>query len=413
MSTWVSGGETELAVYEYEVINKSGEIVTGSVEAEQQTQAVDKLKGMGFRIIDLKEERKSAFATLFQFRQGVGIAELALFSRQLAAMLDAGVPLTRALYTLSEQSENQTMSKAVAQIASSVEGGMSLTESMRAHPKIFGDLYIGMIRAGEVGGTLEATLERLSDQLQKDKTLRDNIKSATFYPGVVAGFAVVLLITMLVFLVPVFMGFFPEGLELPFLTRMIIGLSESIRFFWYLYLMVIALLIMGVRYFFRSPTGKRQWDKVKFKLPVFGSLIHKATIARFSRTFATLVNGGIPVMQALETSGATSGSMIVTEEVKGVAEKIQDGKNIAEPLKETGLFPPMVVQMVAIGEETGALPDLLNKIAEFYEEEVATITKGLSSLLEPILLVIVGVVVGIMLVSLYLPIFTAVTQVGM
>ena len=402
-----------MGLFAYEVINKNGEVLTGNVEAAIESEAAEKLRGMGFRVIEIKEARSSSFSTLFQLRKGVSIGDMALFSRQLASMIDAGVPLTRALHTLSEQSENKMLSSAVSQIAGSVEGGMSLTESMRAHPKIFNDLYVGMIQAGEVGGTLGETLNRLSEQLQKDKQLRDNIKSVTMYPSVVASFAVILLIAMLLFLIPVFQGFFPEGVQLPFLTRVIIAMFEALRGYWYIFLAGLIAFILGVRYYLRSPTGRRQWDSVKFDIPVFGPIIHKATIARFARTFSTLISGGIPVMQALDASGATSGSMIVMETVEEVAEKIQDGKNIAIPLKESGIFPPMVVQMVAIGEETGALPTLLTKVAEFYEDEVATITKGLSSLLEPILLVVVGVVVGIMLVSMYLPIFTAVTQVGM
>jgi len=401
-----------LALFAYEVMNRAGEIVTGNVEANMEAEAVDKLRGMGFRVVQLREVRGSTFSTLFQMRQGVGIGELSLFSRQLAAMLDAGVPLTRALNTLSEQITNKMMSKAVSQIANSVEGGMSLTESIRAHPKIFNDLYVGMIKAGEVGGTLGSTLNRLSDQLQKDKALRDNIKAATFYPSVVMGFAVILLTAMLFFMVPVFMGFFPEGAKLPFLTQVIVNWSNSLRNYWYIHLSIIVVVVIGIRAFLRSPTGKRRWDMIKFDIPVFGPLIHKATIARFSRTFATLISGGIPVMQALDASGSTSGSIKVQDAIKVVSEKIHDGKNISIPLRESEIFPPMVVQMVAIGEETGALPSLLNKIAEFYEDEVATITKGLSALLEPILLVVVGVVVGIMLVSLYLPIFSAVTQIG-
>ncbi len=401
-----------MSVFAYEVINKDGEVLAGTLEARIENEAIEKLRGMGFRVLDVQEKRNSVLSSLFQFRNKVRIGDLALFSRQLASMLDAGVPLTRALYTLSEQIENKFFSTAIGQIANSVEGGMSLTESMRAHSSIFNDLYIGMINAGETGGTLGNTLERLSDQLQKDKTLRDNIKAATFYPMTVASLAVLLLIGMLVFLVPVFQGFFPEGIELPFLTRVIIAMSEFLRGYWYLLIPIVFAAILAIRTYLRSATGKRQFDSIKFRIPVFGPIIHKATIARYARTFSTLISGGIPVMQALDASGKTSGSMLFEKAMEDVAEKIQEGKNIAGPLKETELFPPMVVQMVAIGEETGALPSLLNKVAEFYEDEVAIITKGLSALLEPILLVIVGIVVGIMLISMYLPIFTAVTQIG-
>ena len=269
-----------------------------------------------------------------------------------------------------------------------------------------------MIQAGEVGGTLEESLLRLSDQLQKDKTLKDNIRSASFYPIMVLCFAAIILTIMMVFIVPIFINMFPAGTELPFLTKIIVVLSELIRSYWYLWIIGIVAIILGIRYYLKSPSGSYQWDKTKLKLPIFGSLIQKAVLARFSRTLSTLLSGGIPVLQALEVSGPASGNLLVAEAVNNAREKIQEGRSIAEPLDESGMFPPMVIHMIAVGEETGSLSTLLTKIAEFFEDEVTTMTKGLTSLLEPILLIVIGILVGGMVVALYLPIFTAITSVG-
>ncbi|KUO50596.1 MAG: secretion system protein [Desulfitibacter sp. BRH_c19] len=401
-----------MGVYSYEVIDKLGNSSTGDIEADDTSNATRKLREKGYMVIEIKEIKGLTQVSFFQRPRKVKLGELSLFSRQLAAMLDAGIPLTRALFTLSRQINNPTFKKTVAQIASSVEGGMSFTEALELYPKIFSSLYIGMIQAGEIGGTLEESLQRISEQLQKDKTLRDNIRSASVYPLAVLGFAAVVLTVMMVFIVPIFVNMFPAGTELPLLTRIIVTLSDLIRGYWYFCIIGILAVVFGVRYYLKSPTGSYQWDKVKLKLPVFGSLIHKAVLARFSRTLATLLSGGIPVMQALEVSGPASGNQIIAEAVNNAREKIQEGRSIAEPLEESGQFPPMVIHMIAVGEETGSLSTLLNRIAEFFEDEVTTMTKGLTSLLEPILLVTIGILVGGMVIALYLPIFTAITKVG-
>jgi len=398
--------------FTYEAINKSGQIVTGKMEAEQETVVSERLRGMGFTVLEINQVRTSPILEMLRSRgKKVSIGDLSLFSRQLAAMLDAGIPVTRALYTLSKQVTNPTLGKALNEIAGNVEGGMNLTEALEAHPHIFSRLYIGMVESGETGGTLQEALQAVSEQLQKDKTLRDNMRSATFYPIVVSVFAVILLLGMMFFLVPIFMGFFPPDAELPVLTQFIINISESLRNFWYLWLLAVVALVAGLRFYVRSDSGRRNWDRLKFRIPAFGSLFEKAVLARFARTLSTMMAGGIPIMQALESAGRASGNTMVEDAVDVASEQIQEGKSIAEPLEESGVFPPMMTHMIAVGEETGALPDLLNRIAEFFEEEVAVMTKGLTSMIEPILLIVVGVVVGIMLISLYLPIFTVITQI--
>lgn len=399
-----------MALYEYECLNKNGDIVTGRVEAEQEAAAVVRLRKMGLNVINVKEINTSSIWSMNLTQKKVSVSELALFSRQLSSMLAAGIPVTRALFTLSKQASNPTLKDALGSIARNVEGGMNLTEAMGAYPKVFSPLYISMIHAGELGGTMEETLGRLSQQLQKDKMLRDNVKSATMYPRAVGIFAIVLLLMMLLFLVPVFKTFIPEGTQLPLPTKLIFSLSASLRSYWYLWFLFIGFVITGLVLILQSAVGKKAWDRVKFRIPAFGSLIHKSVIARFTRTLATLLEGGIPVVQALESSGPTAGSSIVAEAVMNAGQKIQEGKNIAGPLEESGVFPPMVIQMISVGEETGMLPSLLDRIADFYEDEVAIMTKGLTAMIEPLMLIIVGVVIGGMLISLYLPIFTAITS---
>ncbi len=399
-----------MPLFAYEVFTKSGELLTGRLEAADEFAAADDLRRVGHTVIDIDEVKLSFFQGSFKARVKASTGDLSLFSRQLAAMLDAGVPLTRSLFTLSSQTTNKGLGRILEQIARNVEGGMNFTDAISAYPNIFPSIFTGMVKAGEVGGTLQESLVRLADQLQKDKFLRDSIRSATFYPMAIGIFSILILLAMLFFLVPVFMGFFPPGMELPLPTKIVVAMSNSLRSIWYLWFLAVFLLVMLARSYLHSAAGKRRWDQVKFRIPLFGPLLHRAVIARFSRTLSTLFGGGIPVVQALEAAGAATGNSLVEEAVREAAEKVQEGKSIAGPLGESPVFPPMVTQMVAIGEETGSLPDLLNRIAEFFEDEVAVMTKGLTGMIEPLMLIMVGLSVGTMLLSLYMPIFTVVTQ---
>ncbi len=402
-----------MALYAYEAIDGRGQLLTGKVEAENETAAVSRLRRMGYTTVDLDEVRESRLKGVLQVRRrSVSMGDLTLFTRQLAAMLNAGIPLIRTLNALTEQTTNPRLGEITKDVARNVEGGMSFSEALRVYSEVFSDMYVDMVRAGEVGGNLVEVLERLADQIDRDKTLRDNIRSATFYPLAVMIFAVVVLLGMLFFIVPVFTAMFPPGVALPLPTRVVIGVSNSLRGYWYLYLVGAVGLGLGLRTFAASEHGERTVDQVKFRLPIFGDLFLKTTVARFCRTLSTLLAGGIPVLQALETAGPTAGSVQVATAVRDAGRSIQEGQSIAEPLRRSELFPPMVTIMIAIGEETGELASLLNRVADFYEEEVAIITKGLTSLIEPLLLILVGGLVGAMVVSLYLPMFTVITQIG-
>ncbi|MEG1965692.1 MAG: type II secretion system F family protein, partial [Oscillospiraceae bacterium] len=289
-----------------------------------------------------------------------------------------------------------------------ITGGANLSDAFDKHSDVFPALYRAMIGAGELGGILDISLSRLSVQLQKEKQLNDNINAATSYPKMIGGFAVLMFFGMLIVLVPIFEGFIPANATIPAITALTFSLSHSLRTYWYIWISALGGITFMIIRFVKSKAGRTLWENNKMKIPLFGNIIQKSVIARFSRTLATLLQGGIPVVQALESAGPTSGSDLIADAVEKSVEKIKSGKNISEPLSECGLFPPMVINMIAIGEEAGTLTDLLDKIAEFYEDDVATATKTLGAVIEPIMLIVIGVVVGAMLISLYMPIFTAV-----
>lgn len=396
-----------MALFNYECLNRQGEIVKGQLNADDISASVNRLKSMDLTVLDVKQVSKGGTSFLTSEKK-VTLGELSLFSKQFSSMISAGIPVTKALFTLSKQIANPTLKNVLAKTAQNVEDGMSLTDAFSAYPEVFPDIYVSMLLSGELGGTLELSLIRLSDQLLKEKQLQDNIKSATFYPRILLGFAAVIFIVMLVFLVPVFQTFIPEGTPTPAITRLIFSMSEFVRSYWYICLLGISVIVLAFIVFIKSTAGQMAWDRIKFKLPVFGELIKKSIIARFSRTLSTLMANGIPVVQAMLSAGPTSGSHLLANAVNEASKMIEEGKNISSPLEESGIFPPMVIQMIAVGEETGQLPELLDKIASFYEEEVSIMTKGLSSMIEPLMLILVGIIIGGMLISLYLPIFSSI-----
>ncbi|HHW06218.1 MAG TPA: type II secretion system F family protein [Clostridia bacterium] len=403
-----------MPVFSYEVVDAQGRSTTGKLEGETEAAVVARLRGMGYMVTRVQQVRGPVVSLgAWRAERKVSLGDLSLFSRQLASMLNAGIPLTRCLFALSEQSSVPALKRALSEIAANVEAGMSFTEALEGYPKIFSKLFVGMVRAGEVGGTLEESLSHLSEQLQKDKILRDSIRSATFYPAMVGIFSVLVMLVMMIFIVPIFVKMFPEGVALPAPTLVVLAVSDSLRNKWYLWIIMAALSVLLFRLAVTHPRGELFWAKLRFRIPVFGPLIHKATIARFARTLSTLLNGGIPVLQALDAAGEATGNILITNAVSDAKEKIEEGRSLAQPLEESGLFPPMVIQMVAVGEESGSLVMLLRRIADFFEEEVSIMTKGLTAMIEPLLLVFVGLTVGGMVIALYLPIFTAVTQTGM
>ena len=399
-----------MASFTYDGMNRQGQNVHGEVVADNSSAAMDKLREAGIIVTDIKEkvisEKKKSGG------KKVSIQDVAVFARQMAAMISAGVPVTRALATLAKQTTNPTLAAAIVDISENVESGMPLSDAFAMYPKIFDDLFVAMIATGEVGGILEQSLISLANQLQKNKALKDNIKSAVSYPKNIGIFAIILLIMMLAFMVPIFQKMIPAKTELNGLTQFIFNASTSLRKQWYLWILVAAILIVALRFIIKSKFAHTFWEKNKLHMPLIGDFITKMVVARFCRTLATLLAGGVTAVEALQSAGPTSGSDLIKDAVDNAISDIEEGKSISDSLDKSGLFPPMVTGMIAIGEEAGTLPELLDKVAEFYEEDVETTSRNLGSIIEPIALIGIGGLVGAMLISLYLPIFTASTSIG-
>lgn len=398
-----------MASFVYGGMNRQGQNVHGEVVAENSSEAMDKLREAGIVVTEIKEktvnERKKVRG------KKVGIEDVAIFARQMAAMMSAGVPVTRALSTLSKQTSNATLSAAISEICENVESGMPLSDAFAQYPKIFNDLFVAMIATGEVGGILEQSLSSLANQLQKQKALNDNIKSAVSYPKNIGMFAIVLLIAMLVFMVPTFQGMIPDGTELNAITQFIFNVSTSLRTEWYFWILAIAAIGTVLFFILKSKPVHIFWENHKLSAPIVGELNTKQVIARFCRTLATLLAGGVTAVEALQSAGPTSGSDLIAKAVENAIEDIEEGKAVSDSLDKSGLFPPMVIGMIAIGEEAGSLPEMLDKVAEFYEEDVETLSRNLKAMIEPIALIGIGGIVGAMIIALYLPIFQASTSV--
>lgn len=393
--------------FTYEALNRQGQSITGKVVAENTSEAYEKLREAGVVVTKLSELKTKAKK---KGGKKVTLSDMSMFSRQLAAMIGAGIPVTQAMSTLVAQTTNPTLSNSIKEIAQDVEGGVALSEAFLAQRPVFSDLYCSMVAAGEMGGMLDKTLLAMSNQLHKDKQLKDSIKSATSYPKMVGMLAIVIVIFMLIFMVPTFQGMTQGATDLNPITLLIYKMSETLRGYWYIVFPVIGVIIFLVIQIIKSPPIQHFWENHKMKAPIVGELISKTIYARFCRIFATLVAGGVTAVKALETAGPTSGSKLVENAVIKAIEDVENGRTIHEALDEPKIFPPMVISMIAIGEEAGSLPTMLDKVAEFYEEDVAAIAKNLGSVLEPIMLVGLGSIVGFLIIALYLPVFQATTS---
>jgi type IV pilus assembly protein PilC len=403
--------------YAYTSRNNSGKVVKGKVEAPSEAAALTKIRGLGLQPVSVEE---SAAGTGLQreitipgFEKGVDLKALAIMSRQMSTMISAGLSLLKALSILSTQTENKKLAKILSQVTLDVEQGGSLSDAFAKHPVDFPPLMINMIRAGETGGFLEGALDSLAINYEKESKLRSAIKSAMAYPVMVLLMSFVAVILMLLFIVPVFKEMF-EGLgsELPAPTQLLVTLSENMVWIGPL----LAVLVIGGSIWWRLNRNKESVRKVldplKLRVPVFGQLVRKIAITRFTRNFANMISGGVPILTALSVVGETSGNYVITQATQRIAESVRTGQSITKPLASEPVFPPMVVQMMAVGEDSGSLDVMLTKIADFYDAEVEAMTEALTSLIEPFLLAFLGVVVGGMVIALYLPIFNIATAVN-
>jgi len=355
---------------------------------------------------------KSGGIVLFQ-KKTVKPRILMIFTRQLATLIDAGLPLLRGLNVLAKQERDPVLNKTINSLADAVQGGNTFSEGLAQHPLIFNKLYINMVKAGEVGGVLEVVLTRLAEFQEKAQKIKNKVVSAMFYPIIVLVIAIAIMAFLLVFIVPKFQQIFNDmlgGKRLPWLTEMVIAVSSAVQHNFLVILGVVVLLIVAYNFFVRTPGGRKFMDKVQLNSPIFGDLVRKSAISRFSRTLGTLVTSGVPILQALNITKETAGNAIVADAINKVHDSVKEGESIVAPLEASGVFPPMVISMIDVGEETGQLPEMLLKIAEVYDDEVDNAVAGLTSLLEPVMIVFLALIVGTIVVALFLPLISVISN---
>ena len=396
-----------MATYAFKAVDVSGIPQTGQIDGADKKTVTSELVAKGLKVMALDEQKSGLKMELRLGPKRVKPAELTVMSRQLATMISSGMTLLRAFYVLEEQVENQLLRETVGAVREDIEAGLSFSDALEQHPKVFNPLYVAMVRAGESGGVLEESLERTANQLEKDDSLRRQVKSAMAYPIVVFTFAMLVLIGMIAFIVPVFVGVFEDfGGELPLITRFTVGLSDAVTGQWYILIALAVGGAVGFRKWKASSWGRPQWDAFRLRIPFsVGKTVQKIALARWSRTFSALYGAGVPIMHAIEVTGQTAGNAVVDRAMAAVIESVKSGGSIAAPLKDAPIFPAMVTQMIAIGEETGNLDTMLSKVADFYEDEVSAAIKALTSILEPIMIVLVGGIVGFIVIAMYMPMF--------
>jgi type IV pilus assembly protein PilC len=397
-----------VSTYTYTARPERGAPVKGEIAGDSKAAVAAELRRKGMTVLAVDEKRTiPSLASFTQGRARIKSRDKVVFSRQFATMINAGLALLRALYILEEQTSSPRFRSIISQVRQDVEAGSPLSDSLEKHPAAFDRLYVSMVRAGEIGGVLDVTLERLATQIEKDDSLRRSVKSAMTYPILIASFALLVMTGMILFIIPMFAKMYADlGGTLPLLTRIMVGISNVVASFWFIIFPGIIALFYGLRKLKHTKQGRETWDRTKLRIPMqVGTIIQKIVVARFSRTLATLVSSGVPILQAIDITGQTAGNSVVENAMVEVRENIKAGESIARPLERVPVFPPMVTQMIAIGEETGALDTMLHKIADFYEDEVDTAVKSLTSIIEPIMMIVIGGLVGLIVVSMYLPIF--------
>ena len=397
-----------MATFAFKALDLTGAPTRGEVDAEDKQVVSSQLRAKGLIVIDIEEQKPTDVGDVLSRFQRVKSGELTVATRQLATMISSGMSILRALYVLEEQTDNPKLRQAWTSVRKDVEAGLSLSQALERQPDIFNELFIAMVRAGETGGILEATLERVAIQLEKDDALRRQVRAAMIYPALIISFAVAVLLALVAFLVPVFESVFEDfGGELPAITKFTVALSHLVTRQWYLLFAGTAVAVIAFRYWKRSDTGRDQWDRLKLKAPLkIGDIVQKVALARFARTFSGLVSAGVPMLEAIDITGRTSGNRVIEYAMQDVRESVKAGGTITAPMERAPqAFPVMVTQMIGVGEETGALDSMMTKIADFYEDQVAAAVKALTSILEPVMIILVGGIVGFIVISMYMPMF--------
>jgi type IV pilus assembly protein PilC len=397
-----------MATFAFKALDLAGSPTKGEIEASDKQTVAAQLRGKGLIVVDIEEKAAANAGDLLARFKRVKADDLVIASRQLATMVQSGMSLLRALYVIEEQTESDKLREVWIEVRKDVEAGLALSDALKKHPDVFNELYVAMVQAGETGGILDQTLVRVATQLEKDAALRRQIKAAMIYPSLIGGFALVVLIALVAFLVPVFEKIFDDfGGELPAITKFTVWLSHMITGRWYLMIAIVAGIVWLFRYWKKSDTGKVQWDRIKLKFPMkIGGIVQKVALARFSRTFSGLIAAGVPMLEAIDITGRTSGNKVIEMAMDDVRDSVKRGGSLTAPMAAVPeAFPVMVTQMIGVGEETGALETMMTKVADFYEEQVEAAVKALTSILEPVMIVIVGSIVGFIVIAMYLPMF--------
>ena len=403
-----------MATFAFKALDLAGSPTKGEIEASDKQTVASQLRSKGLIVVDIEEKAAAGAGDLLARFKKVKADDLVIASRQLATMVQSGMSLLRALYVIEEQTESDKLRETFVEVRKDVEAGLALSDALKKHPDVFNELYVAMVQAGETGGILDQTLVRVATQLEKDAALRRQIKAAMVYPSLIGGFALIVLVALVAFLVPVFEKIFDDfGGELPAITKFTVWLSHMMTGRWYVMIAVVAGVVWLFRYWKKSDTGKVQWDKIKLKFPMkIGGIVQKVALARFSRTFSGLIAAGVPMLEAIDITGRTSGNKVIEMAMDDVRDSVKRGGSLTAPMAAVPeAFPVMVTQMIGVGEETGALETMLSKVADFYEEQVEAAVKALTSILEPVMIVIVGSIVGFIVIAMYLPMFKVYDQI--
>ncbi len=404
------------STFEFRAMDLAGTTSAGEIEAESKAAVGEQLRQRGLIVLDVNQKSKAVnVEDFFKKWQRIDSRELAVFSRQFATLVASGMPMLRALETLEQQTQDEQISAATAGVRADVEAGSSLEQSMERSPKVFDRLFRAMVRSGEQSGRLDEVLDRVAFQVEKQDALRRQVKSALMYPALVFGFAVVVLVAIVAFVIPTFAGIFEELAEenpedaasLPLPTQICVSASDLLTGSWYILIPALVAIVVGFVKWKGTEKGHEQWDKIKLRLPFkIGDVVQKVALARWSRTFAGSVEAGVPMLQAIKLTGETSGNVVVEQAMEDVYASVKGGGTLAGPIQKNPIFPPMVGHMMAVGEETGQLQQMMSKVADFYEAEVDAKVKALTALIEPIMIVFVGGMVGFIVISMYLPMFS-------
>jgi type IV pilus assembly protein PilC len=404
-----------MSTYAFRAVDLAGVPARGEMDAASKAVVSERLRQRGLIVLDISEKREAfKLESIFQRFKSVKLRSLSVFSRQFATLNASGMPMLRSLYTLEDQTEDEMLKRAIVAVREDVEAGSSLAQAMESQPGAFDPLYRAVVRAGEDSGRLEESLDRVAYQLERLDVLRRQVRSAMTYPAVVFGLALVVMILVVTLIVPVFVGIFEEiaadnpseDTSLPLMTQITVGVSDFVTHRWYLLIAGVAGAIYAFLRWKKTDRGRDQWDHFKLRIPRIGDVVQKVALARWSRTFSGMISSGVPILQAIEISGDTSGNAVVSQAMSEVYDSVKRGGTIAQPIGAHEIFPPMVEHMVSVGEESGQLETMLSKIADFYEAEVDAKIKALTALLEPMMIIAVGGVVGFIVISMYMPIFT-------